>query len=201
MPEETATTIKIPLPGEEGRHKGHEIRTIVISEDDGIKALYCVSCEKVMTYIFSKDKGWTMEKAQRWVQEHSEKISFSHPRVTDEHVLWKARHRRDQCMMCTKAPEVEVLWADGRGRAWFCMDCFKKWSEEDEREIVAQREVVDGEVPRKWSEGKRAVLPPGTLELDVLSDENEIERVQWHSKQVGSEGGEIQWEKQASVLS
>lgn len=73
MPEETAKNIRIPVPGEEGKHTGHKIRTIVVSESKGIKALYCVKDKKIITYIFSKGKDWTLDKAKAWVNEHTKK--------------------------------------------------------------------------------------------------------------------------------
>jgi len=73
MPAESDKNIRIPVPGEEGKHSGHSIRTIVVSSDKGIKALYCVTCKKIITYIFAKSKDWTMAKAKEWVSEHTKK--------------------------------------------------------------------------------------------------------------------------------
>jgi len=73
-PEETENYIRIPVPGEEGKHRGHRIRTITLSEREGIKALYCVDCKVITTYLFAKEKGWTMEKAKQWVKDHLKKI-------------------------------------------------------------------------------------------------------------------------------
>lgn len=72
-PETTEDYFRVPVPGEEGKHDGHRIRTITISENDGIKALYCGECKVVITYLFSRDDkfGWTMARAQAWVREHS----------------------------------------------------------------------------------------------------------------------------------
>lgn len=71
-PEETDRYFRIPVSGEEGKHEGHRIRTIDISKDKGIKALYCGECKINITYLFDKDPkyGWTMEKAKQWVKEH-----------------------------------------------------------------------------------------------------------------------------------
>jgi len=71
--EENDKNIRIPVPGEEGKHSEHRIRTIVISEEKGIKALYCINDKKIITYIFAKNKDWTMEKAKAWVKENSKK--------------------------------------------------------------------------------------------------------------------------------
>ena len=72
-PEETDEYIRIPV--DTGDHEGHRIRTIDISEKEGIKAIYCGTDKVVMTYLFSKDEkyGWTMSKAREWVKEHEGK--------------------------------------------------------------------------------------------------------------------------------
>jgi len=67
-PEETEENIHIPGPGGDCEVTA----TIQISEDQGIQATYCGGTSEVRTYIFSKEKGWTMEKAQTWVDEHKE---------------------------------------------------------------------------------------------------------------------------------
>jgi HK97 family phage prohead protease len=69
-PETTQNYHRVPVPGEEGKHDGHKIRTIDISKEKGIKALYCVDCKKNITYLFDKDK-WSMEEARQWVEEHA----------------------------------------------------------------------------------------------------------------------------------
>jgi hypothetical protein len=72
MPEDTGKNIRIPVAGEEGEHTDHKIRTIIISDKEGIKALYCVDCKKVITYLFAKNKGWDMKKAKEWVAAQKE---------------------------------------------------------------------------------------------------------------------------------
>lgn len=72
-PETTQNYHRIPVRGEEGKHEGHKIRTITISRDQGIKALYCVDCKKIITYLFDKNK-WTMEEAREWVREHGKMV-------------------------------------------------------------------------------------------------------------------------------
>ncbi|MFC1709482.1 XkdF-like putative serine protease domain-containing protein [Candidatus Omnitrophota bacterium] len=74
MPEENDKNIRIPVAGEEGKHTGHKIRTIVISASEGIKALYCVTDKKNITYIFAKNKDWTMSKAKDWVEAHTKSL-------------------------------------------------------------------------------------------------------------------------------
>lgn len=65
-----------------------------------------------------------------------------------------AQHRRDQCMSCKKPPEVDVLWAEGMGRAWFCLAHYKEWKKEHPGEVVAEHKVKDDVVPKKWGERK-----------------------------------------------
>lgn len=50
-------------------HGSHDIKTITIDAGKGIKALYCVDCKEVITYLFDVDK-WTMEEAKDWVASH-----------------------------------------------------------------------------------------------------------------------------------
>jgi len=64
---------------EENIRSGHkeaseECRTIEISEDEGIKAIYCKYGEKwdIQSYLFSKEKGWTLEKAKNWFSSHKD---------------------------------------------------------------------------------------------------------------------------------
>ncbi len=79
-PEETENYFRVPVAGEGGdKHSGHRIRTIDISKEKGIKALYCGECKVVITYLFStEDKfGWTMARAEAWVKEHAKSLDIS----------------------------------------------------------------------------------------------------------------------------
>jgi HK97 family phage prohead protease len=81
-PEITENYIRIPVS--EG-HTEHKIRTINISTNEGIKALYCVDCKENVTYLFDKEK-WTMTKAKKWVKEHEKKTAHdvSQSEIIDE---------------------------------------------------------------------------------------------------------------------
>lgn len=59
-------------------------------------------------------------------------------------------YARDRCMRCAKPPMVDVLWAEGAGRAWFCQEHFDEWRKEHEGDISATNQVTDGVVPAKW---------------------------------------------------
>ena len=74
MPEENDRNIRIPVKEEEGKHSDHRVRTIVLSAKEGVKALYCTECKSIITYIFAKNKGWTMDKAKDWMQEHKKSL-------------------------------------------------------------------------------------------------------------------------------
>ncbi len=73
-PEETNDYIRIPIS--EG-HDEHKIRTMTVSNSEGIKGLYCVDCKEIITYLFSKEKGWDMTKARAWIKEHKS-INIEH---------------------------------------------------------------------------------------------------------------------------
>ncbi|MAH46909.1 hypothetical protein CMI37_13850 [Candidatus Pacearchaeota archaeon] len=72
--EETEDYIRVPNPKDDGDHKGHDVKTIDIDKDKGIKALYCVDDKVVMTYLFSKEEGWILSSAKEWVEEHSKSL-------------------------------------------------------------------------------------------------------------------------------
>jgi hypothetical protein len=78
MPEVTADYVRLPVAT---KKPGDTIRTITISRDRGIKALYAVNRKVIVTYLFSRKKGWTRDSAQAWLRENKsnkfEIISFS----------------------------------------------------------------------------------------------------------------------------
>jgi len=60
-----------------------EMKTIVISEKEGIMAVYghvkgSEDTWEVQSYLFSKEKGWTMEKAKEWFSEHEDENALNH---------------------------------------------------------------------------------------------------------------------------
>lgn len=68
--------------------------------------------------------------------------------VRDGVIINKA-YNRSRCMQCKKPPRIDVQWADGRGRAWFCVDHFLEWATKEHREIVRAWFIKDGPVPVK----------------------------------------------------
>lgn len=81
-PETTENYHRIPVESPD-KHKGHRIRTITISASQGIKALYCGTCKKVITYLFDVKK-WSMQEAQAWVNSHKGQVIFE---CIDGHIV------------------------------------------------------------------------------------------------------------------
>lgn len=69
-PEETDEFIRIPVGTCE------VTATIDISKKEGISALYCGKEKQVRTYLFRKDKGWTMSSAKAWVEKHGKSSTY-----------------------------------------------------------------------------------------------------------------------------
>ena len=57
------------------------LKTVTLSEEEGIQAITAKPWDKqsteVVSYLFSKEKGWTTEKAQQWFKEHEQKAEES----------------------------------------------------------------------------------------------------------------------------
>jgi len=73
-PEETEDFIYIPNPN---IGDCEVTATYTISEEEGIQARYCGNIKKVRTFIFAKAKGWTMAKAQKWVDDHKDEFKIA----------------------------------------------------------------------------------------------------------------------------
>jgi len=69
--EETADYIR---SGHKDPDRYETCRTITISAEEGIKATYCrlknADRWEIQSYLFSKAKGWTVEKAKAWFSKH-----------------------------------------------------------------------------------------------------------------------------------
>jgi hypothetical protein len=57
------------------------LKTITLSEEEGIKAItakpWNSQSTEVISYLFSKEKDWTTEKAQQWFKQHEKKAKES----------------------------------------------------------------------------------------------------------------------------
>jgi len=76
-PEVTEEYIRIPITD------CKVTATRIISEKEGITALYCGKEKKIRTYLFERDKDWTMAKAQAWVKAHKDS-TVDQPRTPAE---------------------------------------------------------------------------------------------------------------------
>lgn len=120
-----------------------------------------------------------------------------------------ARHRRDKCMECTGKPKYEVLWAEGRGHAWFCEKHLKEWVREQAEEclkegfpnlncgINAIKKVENNEVAKKWGENKNSDILDKILheirpkvDLTLLNKEKQKERTTEIGKEARSKAVE-----------
>lgn len=62
-------------------------------------------------------------------------------------------HSRKKCMNCDNSPTVDVLWAEGMGRAWFCAKCYAAWKKKHPGEVVSEHRI-NGEAPPKFRSRK-----------------------------------------------
>lgn len=82
------------------------LRTITLSEKDGIKAVIGKPTGKhvmeIISYLFEKSKGWTLEKAKEWMQKHQdsgkEHVYALLPFTVNEKILEKPLHIRGVAM-------------------------------------------------------------------------------------------------------
>jgi hypothetical protein len=72
-------------------------------------------------------------------------------------LIAKQRHSYCRCMLCERPPEIDVLWADGRGRAWFCRACYAQWSETP-RDEVSRKAIIGGNAPPEFADHHRTEL-------------------------------------------
>ncbi len=94
--------------------------------------------------------------------------------------LEKARHSYNHCMRCEKAgPKVDVLWADGRGRAWFCAKCFKSWKKKTGKaaEIVGTKQIIGPKAPSNFNDVHKSAVPAMSAELHPVMVEILKQRV------------------------
>ena len=50
------------------------LKTVTVSENEGIQAVVgkpkCKDAMEIVSYLFEKAKGWTVEKAKEWLKKH-----------------------------------------------------------------------------------------------------------------------------------
>lgn len=85
MPEIKGNYIHIPV-------KDCDITaTITISEEKGIKALYCGQEKEIATYLFDKEK-WSMEEAKDWIQNHDKEVNKGEFMQYEEFSKWLQKY-------------------------------------------------------------------------------------------------------------
>ncbi len=68
-----------------------------------------------------------------------------------------ATHAFDKCMECSKPPEYEVMWFEGKAHAWFCEAHLEKWLDEDRdrrngSDIPWIKEIIEGKALKNPTE-------------------------------------------------
>jgi len=81
-PEISNQYVRVPVAQ---KQSGDTIRTITISAKQGIKALYAVNRKKIVTYLFSRAKKWTMAKAKAWIKSHKSNKSLINKAMDKNH--------------------------------------------------------------------------------------------------------------------
>jgi hypothetical protein len=112
-----------------------------------------------------------------WQQEYFLRDQSSASRVIVRKLeigeIQKAAHSYTQCMSCKNAPVIDVLWADGRGRAWFCKGCYPKWLHKGggakNLEVIGTKVILGGRAPAKYSDRHNRVTTSKTAEPHELS--------------------------------
>jgi 8-oxo-dGTP diphosphatase len=62
------------------------------------------------------------------------------------------KHVRHECMECSESPDIECLWAEGAGHAWFCNKHFNEWKDDEWHKVNTQRNLKYGIASEKWKE-------------------------------------------------
>ncbi len=104
-----------------------------------------------VSFVFhgSKLKGYWIVR-----RESSKSVNWVFSKSEESKEKTQSKHRRDQCMECSKSPVYECIWAEGHGHAWHCEKHFKKWATEGDGkgDIIYVKEVRDNEAAKKFSE-------------------------------------------------
>ncbi|KKL07964.1 hypothetical protein LCGC14_2580710, partial [marine sediment metagenome] len=152
-PEETDDMIRLPVKGEEGKHKDHPIRWITVSEEKGIKGLYCIKDKLIITYVFLKSKGWDMAKAKKWMKDHGKEFTI----CQSCGFIFNYSNEPEVCMGAVKCPKCgSILDQEGNILAKKGVIPFKETSKapDDEKwdgaREVRQAEVSDLKVMCTW---------------------------------------------------
>ncbi len=152
-PEENDKEIRLPAKGQEGKHKDHPIRWMTVSEEKGIKGLYCIKDKLIITYVFDKSKGWTMEKALAWMKTNGKEFTI----CQSCGAVFDYSNEPEVCMGAVKCPKCSsILDQEGNILAKKGVIPFKETAKAPEAEAwdgakeVRQAEVSDLKVMCTW---------------------------------------------------
>jgi hypothetical protein len=122
------------------------------------------------------DQGLVEFGAQKpWLHEYFLKGKGFNYRVifrqTHLGTLEKGQHSHGKCMECKgAAPTIDVLWADGRGRAWFCAKCYPQWLKalggKKKAEVVQTKQILGGNAPIKFSDVHKSAQDASSAEVE-----------------------------------
>lgn len=184
------------IPVSEG-HDGHKIRTIKVT--DGIKALYCVECKEIKTYLFDVDK-FTMEEARQWIQDHKKAVDTAMDiidkdeefdgldlKLVDEYEevdinIERGKENEKPCDQKSKEDEVEE-----ETKTWVCPDCGQYHEDEkpcgqkpdDDDDEEEDGDKACGDKPKKPKKDVDDInvdaVNEDEVELETQSDERSIE--------------------------
>lgn len=105
MSDQSATFIKIPLIR---KQESDIIKIMQISLSRGITASYSINRKRLIAVFFTMDKwGWTVEKAQNWIDRHNERLQKTNDLLPLSKEL---RCAYDEILLCkmSKASVVEI---------------------------------------------------------------------------------------------
>jgi len=98
-------------------------------------------------------------------------VRHLHKRLAKLHLAKGASFSKCMGDKCSKAPEVESVWADGRGRAWHCQKCHDKWIQDNKDaegedgwmplDILKEKAVPNGVVTGKYGEYPKVAKAEG----------------------------------------
>ncbi len=151
-PEETDDYIRIPV------RSCDVTATITISASEGIKALYCGKIKKVRTYLFAKDKGWTLESAKAWVKEHDKSMEITEDMIKTNDKTYTIK-------------EIQDIIGDDQTKVVIVQDSKILKENEDLKSQMAEMELKYGAVLNK--KNKNNLKNAQDLIQDVLDSSEE----------------------------
>lgn len=119
--------------------------------------------------LYDKVIHFQSHEATKSVDEGNEMLELG---LEDNAGISESAHAKNKCMECDRPPEVDVLWAEGKARAWFCKPCFEKWNKAHPDEVSDIHAVKGGEVTKEWKEGKSVSEKERAVLIGVKEDES-----------------------------